>query len=332
MQKKYCLIPDEEKLFSFLASLSFSDVELMQLKLMHINQICVDETTRQWEVHFTCAAHLTEGLISATAQQLAAAFSLQNVDMLCDGDGSKCELPKKSVQQEVEITDCTGEPLPEEIPLPPEPPDVEIGEPDYSDAPLPCEPPEPDYQLENDPEYLQAMESLYGNKKKDKDVLWGKRIKSNNLRKLENVTEEESNIVIEGTFVKSLDKDGNLQTFIEKETKANSIILTFNVSDGTGGIFVKLRFGGGDKETNLEAARKQCNEFKGLLKPGMHLRIFGNAAPDRFAFDEMSLTPRGIMKMEVEQRMDNAPEKRVELHCHTKMSKMDGLTPMEGLV
>lgn len=59
MNKKYCLIPDEEKFYSFLASLTFSPVELMQLKLMHINQICVDESACQWEVHFSCTANLT---------------------------------------------------------------------------------------------------------------------------------------------------------------------------------------------------------------------------------------------------------------------------------
>ena len=157
MNKKYCLIPDEEKFYSFLASMTFSSVELMQLKLMHINQICVDESACQWEVHFSCAAHLTGGLLQKAAQQLAAAFSLQSVDMICDGDGSKCQVMQREPQAEVEITDCTGEPLPEEIPLPPEPPDIEIGET------LPPEPPcEVSYNNpEEDPEYLQAMAALY---------------------------------------------------------------------------------------------------------------------------------------------------------------------------
>ncbi len=327
MTQKYCLIPDEEKFYSFLAALPFSKVELMQLKLMHINQICVDESACEWEVHFSCAAHLTEGLMQKAAKQLAAAFSLQTVDMICDGDGTKCQLPAREVTADVEITDCTGEPLPDEIPLPPEPPEMSEGA--YlaeEELPLPPEPPAFDASPESDPDYIKAMEALYGNKKDD-GLLWGKRIKGA-VRKIETLTEEENNVVIEGTFVRSLDKDGGLQTFIEHELRTGAIMLTFNVSDDTNGIFVKLRF---DKREGKDA-RKECNEFKNLLKLGMRLRLMGNVAPDRFAFDEMTMMPRGIMKLEVKQRMDNAPEKRVELHCHTKMSKMDALTPMEGLV
>lgn len=331
MTQKYCLIPDEDKFYSFLAALPFSNVELMQLKLMHINQICIDESACEWEVHFSCAAHLTEGLIQKAAKQLAAAFSLQTVDMVCDGDGTKCQLPAREVAADVEITDCTGEPLPDEIPLPPEPPDM----PDcatMADDEIPLPPELPvceelyDASPESDPEFLKAKEALYG-AKKDDGLLWGKRIKGS-VRKIETLTEEENNVVIEGTFVRSLDKDGGLQTFIEHELRTGAIMLTFNVSDDTNGIFVKLRF---DKRDGKDA-RKECNEFKNLLKPGMRLRLMGNVAPDRFAFDEMTMMPRGIMKLEVAQRMDNAPEKRVELHCHTKMSKMDALTPMEGLV
>lgn len=318
MQRKYCLIPDKDKFFSFLASLSFSQVEMMQLKLMHINQICIDESSSRWEIHFSCAAHLTGELIQAAAKKLAAAFCLRSVDMICDGDGLSCQLPvNRREVPDVEITDCTGEVLTDDVPLPPEPPEIEIGNSD---------PIEQEYCLEEDLDYRQAVENLYGSKKDD-GILWGKRI-SGLVQKIETLTEEENNVVIEGTFVKSLDKDGNLQSFLEHELRSGAIILTFNVSDETNGIFVKLRFDNRDGND----VRKKCNEFKNLLKPGMRLRLQGNVAPDRFAFDEMTMQPFSIMKIEIEQRMDNALEKRVELHCHTKMSKMDGLTPMEDLV
>ena len=326
MQKKYCLIPDEEKFFGFLASLSvFTKVELMQLRLMHINQICVDEQACEWEIHFTCAAHLTEGLIQATAEQLAAAFSLQRVDMLCDGDGMKCELPRRTPQPEVEITECTGEPVAEDIPLPPEEAaPVEIG---ATEAPLPpCEPePEPEPY---DAAYEEAYNALYG-AKKDDGLLWGRKIKGT-PRKMETIIEEENRVVVEGTFVKSLDKDSNLQTFNEKELRTGDIILSFNVVDETGGLCISLRF----RKSEQSDARKECNEFKNLLKPGMQLRLQGNVAPDRYNFDAMTMMRvLGIERLpDKEVRMDNAPEKRVELHCHTKMSKMDALTPMEDLV
>ena len=31
-------------------------------------------------------------------------------------------------------------------------------------------------------------------------------------------------------------------------------------------------------------------------------------------------------------RMDNSPEKRVELHCHTKMSDMDGVSDAKAII
>ena len=206
MQTKYCIMPDEEKFFAFLSAQSFTESELLQLRLMHINQICVDETTRQWEVHFTCAAHLTQGIIQAAAAKLAAAFSLQKVDMLCDGDGIKCSLPRGEMEPQVEVTDCTGEPLAEELPLPPEPVDVEIGQTEprqascagvdapltnsagAEDVPLPPEPWEPSQE---ELAYQQAYEALYG-QKKDTGLLWGRAIKGQ-VRKIDSIIEDEDN-------------------------------------------------------------------------------------------------------------------------------------------
>ena len=137
---------------------------------------------------------------------------------------------------------------------------------------------------------------------------------------METIIEEENRVVVEGTFVKSLDKDSNLQTFNEKELRTGDIILSFNVVDETGGLCISLRF----RKSEQSDARKECNEFKNLLKPGMQLRLQGNVAPDRYNFDAMTMMRvLGIERLpDKEVRMDNAPEKRVELHCHTKMSKI----------
>ncbi|MDY4919928.1 MAG: PolC-type DNA polymerase III [Phascolarctobacterium sp.] len=336
MQTKYCIVPDEEKFFNFLSTQSFSESELLQLRLMHITQICVDETTRQWEVHFTCAAHLKQGIIQAAAMKLAAAFSLQQVDMLCDGDGSKCSLPQGQLPPEVEIRECTGEPLPDELPLPPEPASVEIGQTAPSE-PLSCDevplPPEPSEQEapEYDKAYMEAYNALYG-EKKDDGLLWGRTIKGQ-VRKIDSLFEEEDKVVVEGKFVKTMDKDGNFQTFVEHEVRGlGDIILGFNLCDETNGIAIKMRFRNSKEDQGT--ARRECNAFKDKLKVGAKLRCQGKVANDRFLQDELSMMASGIMKLESDEkpRMDNAEVKRVELHCHTKMSKMDGLTPMEDLV
>ena len=344
MQTKYCIMPDEEKFFAFLSAQSFTESELLQLRLMHINQICVDETTSKWEVHFTCAAHLTQGIIQAAAAKLAAAFSLQQVDMLCDGDGSKCSLPLGQQVPEVEITECTGEPVPDELPPPPEPVDMEIGqtEPKMSscieqegfapvdDIPLPPEPQEANEPSPEELAYQQAYEALYG-QKKDTGLLWGRAIKGQ-VRKIDSIIEDEDKIVIEGKVVKTMDKDGGLQTFVEHETRKGFVILCFNLCDETNGITLKIIFKGSNDDA--KAARRDCNELKNKLKLGTMLRVQGNVARDKFMMDEFSMQVTGLMKLDVEEkpRLDEAPEKRVELHCHTKMSKMDGLTPMADLV
>ena len=79
MQAKYCILPDKEKFFGFLSGLSFTKAELMQLRMLDIKQICIDESACLWEIHYDCIAHLTDGLIQAAAERLAAAFSLQTV-------------------------------------------------------------------------------------------------------------------------------------------------------------------------------------------------------------------------------------------------------------
>ena len=52
---------------------------------------------------------------------------------------------------------------------------------------------------------------------------------------------------------------------------------------------------------------------------------------DRYEND-LVITPRNVMTVEQVTRMDKAPEKRVELHLHTNMSAMDGVSSAEALI
>jgi DNA polymerase-3 subunit alpha (Gram-positive type) len=62
--------------------------------------------------------------------------------------------------------------------------------------------------------------------------------------------------------------------------------------------------------------------------------VQGKAVVDSFEHELAILSVTGIRKSTDfrVQRFDNYPEKRVELHCHTKMSDMDGITDAGTLV
>lgn len=328
MKAKYCIIPDTAKFFEFLAGLSLTESDLLHTRLIRPLKILVDVEGAEWEIEYKAAAPVEERLTLAVAEKLAAAFSLHggvkftccnaevNAKAAVNGKAKTEEVPlSPEPQEETEfvVTDCSGQPVPEEIPLPEEPPQNDLEGYTYDE--------QGSCGSEADAEFAKAYELLYGNGKKDDNLLWGKRIKGK-PRPLDDITEDENNVVVEGQFVKCFDKDGVLTSFNERELRTGRVKLTFNLSDDTNGIYVNMYF------DTLE----ECHKFKGSIKPGVYLRIMGDARRDRYAFEEMAIEPKGIMRIEKEERMDNADVKRVELHCHTKMSKLDALTPMEDLV
>ncbi|WP_297240186.1 PolC-type DNA polymerase III [uncultured Flavonifractor sp.] len=96
--------------------------------------------------------------------------------------------------------------------------------------------------------------------------------------------------------------------------KRGAWVVSFDVTDYTGSVRINKFFPG--------------DEGKGIVdgvKKGQRLLIQGKLNIDRFTGD-MVLEPYAIMETEREQRVDGAPEKRVELHLHTNMSAMDALT------
>ena len=69
------------------------------------------------------------------------------------------------------------------------------------------------------------------------------------------------------------------------------------------------------------------------LKAGNWFKIRGYTKEDQFA-KELVLNARDIIKIEKEQDviLDKSEKKRVELHCHTKMSQMDGVADDEAIL
>ncbi|MBR6381893.1 MAG: PolC-type DNA polymerase III [Lachnospiraceae bacterium] len=116
---------------------------------------------------------------------------------------------------------------------------------------------------------------------------------------------------------------GQVLTVDKRETKSGMVIFTFEISDFTDAIKVKLFL-----------SPENAEELSGLIKPGMFVKVLGDAESDKFDHDLVINRVKGIMKTENKDagRRDNALKKRVELHAHTKLSDMDGLVDPEVLV
>ena len=77
---------------------------------------------------------------------------------------------------------------------------------------------------------------------------------------------------------------------------------------------------------------EQVPEVTETVKKGAFLKFKGVTTIDRFDSELTIGSIVGIKKIADfrSMRMDTSPQKRVELHCHTKMSDMDGVTDCEG--
>ena len=104
------------------------------------------------------------------------------------------------------------------------------------------------------------------------------------------------------------------------ETKTGKIILTFYITDYTSSITVKCFLKPQEKDEVLDNVKK-----------GLYCKVRGEAVYDTYR-REVVIMGRDILKMKKMEKMDGAEEKRVELHCHTTMSAMDGVTPVSKII
>jgi DNA polymerase-3 subunit alpha (Gram-positive type) len=114
---------------------------------------------------------------------------------------------------------------------------------------------------------------------------------------------------------------GEVFGFKENTTKDGlKKIITFNVTDYTDSVPCKL----------FERA-ENCDTLLDAIKDGVCLLLRGYFEYDKFS-NGHCFRPKCIMTANPVLPEDTAAEKRVELHLHTNMSEMDGLTDVKHLV
>lgn len=116
---------------------------------------------------------------------------------------------------------------------------------------------------------------------------------------------------------------GKILSREEREIRGERTIITLTITDFTDSIHVKMF----TKNEMLEG-------LKGCLNAGDFVKVKGLTALDRFDHELTVSSVVGIKRTAdfTTSRMDYAYKKRVELHCHTKMSDMDGVTDASALL
>lgn len=116
---------------------------------------------------------------------------------------------------------------------------------------------------------------------------------------------------------------GQVLTCESRELRSGKFILTFDVTDFTDTITAKMFI-----------RPELFEEVKAIIQVGMFLKIKGVTTIDKFDGELTLGSIAGIKKGEdfTSRRTDNSLEKRVELHCHTKMSDMDGVSDVKSII
>ncbi len=115
---------------------------------------------------------------------------------------------------------------------------------------------------------------------------------------------------------------GKVSNYDSRETKNGGFLISFDIYDGTSSINVK--------------AFLKANEFSEVnpkMKAVKAVRLVGTYEYNTFS-KEFGVIADSLEETTIEEkiRMDNSEEKRVELHLHTQMSMMDGLTSATDLI
>ena len=147
------------------------------------------------------------------------------------------------------------------------------------------------------------------------NVIFGVDIRDKNIKKIEDLVPSEERVCIQGEIFKREDR----------ELRNGKTLVCIDVTDKTSTICCKMFLD--------EKKLKSLKEKKALNK-GDYILLQGKATIDSFS-NELTIIIHNVVKTEKEkevEREDNAKEKRVELHMHTQMSAMDGVSSATDII
>jgi DNA polymerase-3 subunit alpha (Gram-positive type) len=165
-----------------------------------------------------------------------------------------------------------------------------------------------------------AQRSSYSKKRNNDNILniekliykgW-KDIKSPVNTKIIDLSEDSPNIIL----------SGKISSYESRETKKGGYLLSFDIYDGTSSINIKAFL----KANEFSEVDEKMKALKGV-------RIVGTYEYNTFS-KEFGVVADSIEEIDIEEeiRKEIAEEKRVELHLHTQMSAMDGVSSTTDLI
>ena len=157
-----------------------------------------------------------------------------------------------------------------------------------------------------------GFQRRFPKKSDNPDVIFGRDFEEESIH-IEEIWGEMGEVVIRG----------KVRTLDQREIRNGKTIVSFEITDFTDTIKVKMF-----------VHNEQLEDILKDLKVGAFVKVKGVTVNDTFDRELTIATVIGLKKIPdfSSVRMDNSAKKRVELHCHTKMSDMDGVSDVKDII
>lgn len=146
-------------------------------------------------------------------------------------------------------------------------------------------------------------------KPQDDDIILGKKI-TGDVMSISEIREDTGKCIIEGEIF----------SVNEREMPQGKYLVLFAITDYKGSITCKMFL-----------SKEKFEEVKPRLKNNSFCTVMGDAAFDKYE-QELTVSVKSINAKKPKIKQDNAEKKRVELHLHTTMSAMDGVTAVKKYI